>query len=411
MTTVYVPGAAISLSGRTLRASLLACVTLCCVAVHSSAWAEAYPAPGRPDPGAPCAQRGGPARWAFVCKFMTVDLWRAAGRPEFTAPDGTHWRPWFYGDVSDSGNNLLYEGFGFRRRNEGLLEAMQKTGDLPDQYDPAYVSRYWSLFRYTPWSVHFQRELGCSAAQAANPYALAGGGTDRSQLLGMGWAGVAGDADDPTGALAKGTLPVMLTLANIDTLIPVRGNGKHDTSVRDVINALARGESGVRPDYDRDGEVWLVKPKGPGKRLDDLDAAAAEAARTRRLFVNGPAQTWRQGSIAAAARARSLGGALIYVYFARDPLRPGGTDKVFARRLRYVAGHAGRRAVGDHARIVLYSPGGGEAFAAPVAGLHGVVVRRGDLWSLTARAAAGHGAAPRRCTGIASPPFADRPLH
>lgn len=303
----------------------------------------------------------------FVCRFMTVDLWRAAGRPIYTAPDGSHWRPWYYGDASQSDNNLLYEGAGLRRHNEGLLEALQQTDTLPDEYDPAYVSRYWKLFRYTPWSVHVQRALGCGPAQGVAADALTARGLDRSRLLGFGWSAIAPDDRDPTGALSAGALPAILALAYAHTA--------DGATAREAINTLARGE-GARPDFDRDGEVWLVSARGRGRALMDLDKAVGRAARVGRLFVNAAGRTWRQGLAAAAARARDLNRPLVFIYFAGDGFHPAASDDVFAERLRYLVRGAARRAArGEH--ITVYGPAGYPGTAALVAHLPGVAVLGG----------------------------------
>lgn len=356
------------------------CVLLCWATGQPPARSAAYPAPGRPVPASPCAQPSAPQWVSFVCRFMTADLWRAAGRPDFTAQDGSRWRPWYYGDVSPGDNNLLYEGAGMRRRSEGLLEALQKTGSLPDEYDPAYVSRYWQLFRYTPWSVHFERALGCGPGQIVSPYALTADSADRSQLLSFGWTAAQGDPDDPTAGLGAGALPVMLALAD--------GKG----SSRRRINALARGRGGVA-DYDRDGEVWVVKGKGRAQPIKDLDEAASRAARTGRLFVNGPGRSWRQGFGAAAALSGPAGGRLIYVYFAGNAFRPPAKDRIFAARFRYVL----RRAVKDNARIALYTPGGRQALTGLLEGLDGVAVHDTRGGSPLAGQRASSAGAPNRC--------------
>lgn len=383
MSTVFTSDTARPFAKRLFPAALVLMLVLGRPALQPAARAGAYPAPGRPDPGAPCAQGQRPPWLAFVCRFMTVDLWQAAGRPVFTAADGTHWRPWYYGDVSQSDNNLLYQGSGLRRRNEGLLEALQKTDTLPDQYDPAYVSRYWSLFRYTPWSVHFERALGCGPGRAVNPNALTGRGRDRSQLLSFGWAPLGSDAEDPTGSLAAGALPGMLTL--IEGRRPARA----------VINALAGGR-GPHPDYDRDGEVWLVKGKG-GQRIKDLDAAAAAAARTGRLFVNGPARTWRQGFQAAAAQVRAAGRPMVYIYFAGDGFHPAAADHVLTARLRYVLRGATRRAGARRTPISVFSPARRAAMIPLVGAMRGVALRRVGGPSVQ------HGAGQRGCIDVTHP--------
>lgn len=329
----------------------LLAVLLCLFAAPAGAagTAKPYPPPGSPDTGAACQRRDAPPWMGFLCSFMTVDLWRAAGRPTFTAPDGSHWQPWYYGDVADRGNNLLYEGFPYRPRREGLLEAMLKTDTLPDEYDPAYVQRFWSLFRYAPWSVHFAHQAGCGDGRLAAPRDFVaprreGDRFARTALLGLGWGQLAEDDADPTQGFTAAAMPAFMGVAEVGTMIDagLRGHNGKEQHLRHVINAMAAGAGDWHPDYARDGEVWLVPTDGTGKRVDDLDAAAAYVAKTGVLLTNGGGQSWRRGFQLAKIPARSGKRPLVYIYFAQDALYPANGSPVYRRRLRYLVDRAAR---------------------------------------------------------------------
>lgn len=197
-----------------------------------------------------CRTTDAPVWLAFACSFMTVDVWRAAGRPDYVAPDGSRWQPWYYGDLADRGNNLLYEGYPYRHRRDGLLEAMLKTGQLPDEYDPAYVPHFWSLFRYTPWSVYFEHQAGCGAHQITNPYDFAESSAmdqwfPRASLLGMGWGVLAKDAGDPTRGLGDAAMLKLTGLADLGDILGYAGGAKagQGYGLRDEINAVLLGHA------------------------------------------------------------------------------------------------------------------------------------------------------------------------
>lgn len=186
---------------------------------------------------------------------MTVRLWEAAGRPDFIAPDGSRWQPWFYGDLDNLDNNLLYEGYPYRRARAGFLEAMLQRGKLPDEYDPAYVARFWSMFRYTPWSVYFEREAGCGRGQIANPrdFTAASGMRDkfpRARLLGLGWKEVDKDSSDPTRGLGTTAMEKLMNLAE-------RGGGDFESPMERT------GASGSRPRPCLDARIGGSRRSGP----------------------------------------------------------------------------------------------------------------------------------------------------
>ena len=323
-----------------------------------------HPPPGSPDPGPPCQREGAPPWLGFFCKFMTVDLWKAAGRPTFTAPDGTHWQPWYYGDQADRGNNLLYEGHPYRPGHEGFLEAMLKTDKLPDEYDPAYVSRFWSLFRYTPWSVYFENKAGCNDRQIANPYDFAAKWNlterfPRSQLLGLGWREAAKDSNDPTAKLGDAGMLELMSAANLGSIISdgQRIRIRKRYTLRDEVNAMARGKGELRPDYARDGEVWLVNGDGAGARIDDLDTAAAYVAGTGVLFANENHNTWQDGYDAAKKLAARTKRSLVYIYFAQDIFYPVNNNELFRRRLQYLLDRAVDVASRNDLHILMISVG------------------------------------------------------
>jgi hypothetical protein len=336
---------------------------------------SAYPPPGSPDPGPPCLRRDAPPWLGFFCRFMTVDLWEAAGRPTFTAPDGSHWQPWFYGDLSTRGNNLLYEGYPYRRGREGFLEAMLKTDKLPDEYDPAYVSRFWSLFRYAPWSVYFEHKAGCNDRQIINPYDFSarGGLTGRfprAQLLGLGWSELTGDTDDPTRALGGAAMLVLMSAANLDA-VTTDGQRKriaNKYSLRDEVNAQAKGKGELHPDYFRDGEVWLVEPDGTKTRIDDLNAAAAYVVGTGVLFTNEAYSTWQDGLDLAKRQAGGTHRALVYIYFAQDLFYPVNDNRVYRQRLQYLVDRAVRLVAPDEPGFTFFSMGRSASIAAHAAG-------------------------------------------
>lgn len=166
---------------------------------------------------APACSGGPQPAWRdFYCRFMTVDRWEAAGRPDFTAPDGSRWQPWYYGDRSPQGNNVVYEGRPYVQRRAGLLEAMLKVGTLPDEYDPAYVAHYWELFRYAPWSMYAAHQAGCRGDQTVDPLVAAAAGLlPRAALLGMGDTAFGRDGHDPTAGLGPGALPALMRAAGI----------------------------------------------------------------------------------------------------------------------------------------------------------------------------------------------------
>ena len=308
-----------------------------------------YPPPGSPDPGAPCQRQDAPSWTGFFCRFMTVDLWKAAGRPDYTAPDGSHWQPWYYGDQADRGNNLLYEGYAYRPGREGILEAMLKTDTLPDEYDPAYVSRFWSLFRYTPWSVYFEHKAGCVDGAITNPYDFAATRRpndkfQRSALLGMGWDKLARDGADPTQGWGDDAMPVFMSAAYLTDIVDGGRRSrieKHRGLGREIYD-MAQGKGMLHPDYARDGEVWLVNADGTGRRVDDLDAAASYVAKTGMLVTNGADSTWQDGFDLAAIPAMSLRKSVVYIYFAQGLFYPVSDNQVYRRRLQYLVDRAAR---------------------------------------------------------------------
>lgn len=114
-----------------------------------------YPPVGSPDPGPPCQRKDRPPWLDFFCKFMTVELWEEAGRPDFTAPDGSRWHPWYYRGMNDLkldkvANYLVYAGYPDLPMRTGFLEAMLKLDKK--SYDAVHFIK---SFRYTPWSVYF----------------------------------------------------------------------------------------------------------------------------------------------------------------------------------------------------------------------------------------------------------------
>ena len=329
-----------------LAAALCLCAGQACVAGVTG---KPYPPPGSPDPGAPCQRQDAPSWMGFFCNFMTVDLWKAAGRPTYTAPDGSHWQPWYYGDQADRGNNLLYEGYAYHPGREGILEAMLKTDTLPDEYDPAYVSRFWALFRYAPWSVYFEHKAGCADGEITNPYDFAASRQpnekfQRSALLGMGWAELTRDGADPTQGLGDDAMLVFMSAAYLTDIVDAgrRSRIEKQHGLRREIDEMAHGKSVLHPDYARDGEVWLVNADGTGKRLDDLDAAAAYVAKTGMLVTNAASSTWRDGFDLAAIPATSLRKSVVYIYFAQDIFYPGSDNRVYRRRLQYLVDRAVR---------------------------------------------------------------------
>lgn len=358
-----------------MKLILLAAILCLCVGrAAADATAEPYPPPGSPDPGPPCQRKDVPPWMGFFCKFMTVDLWKAAGRPTYTAPDGSHWQPWYYGDQADRGNNLLYEGYPYRPGREGFLEAMLKTDKLPDEYDPAYVSRYWSLFRYAPWSVYFQHKAGCGAYQVTNPYDFTARWdlTDkfpRSRLLGLGWRELAGDANDPTRALGDAAMLELMSAAELGHITTARQleRIKKRYTLREEVDAMAGGKGELRPDFARDGEVWLVNPDGTGARLDDLDTAAAYVVGTQFLMTNGNYNTWRDGFDAASLQASRTNRALVYIYFAQDLFYPVNNNRVYRRRLQYLLDKAIRMVAPGAPGFTLISMGRSAPIAVPAA--------------------------------------------
>jgi hypothetical protein len=89
---------------------------------------------------------------------------------------------------------------------DGLLEGFQRQ-DSAGGKEPSR--------RYAPWSAHIKTALGCSDDRVANPYRLSTGVVPRTQLLGLGWAGVARDASDPTDTLDPEAMFVLYTAANL----------------------------------------------------------------------------------------------------------------------------------------------------------------------------------------------------
>lgn len=305
-----------------------------------AAQAGAYPPPGSPDPGAPCARPDIAQSTRFFCDFMTLERWLAAGRPDFVDASGKRWQPWFYGKDGLS-NQLLIEGKAYRPAREGWLEALFDVED----FEAEDYSYFWDLFRYTPWSVQFRYAYQCGERQMVNPPALRGQRIRREHLLTFGWEQAGADTADPTTGFDRGAMLVLETLANLEFAVDAAQRERlgEGHTVRDEINAMAEGRGAFWPDFDRDAEVWLLRPGDDPRRLDDLDRAAERLAQTGLLVTNDAISTWQDG-YAHAVKVAHERGPLLYIYFAQDAFSPLAGNRVYRQRLRYLIGRAAQDA-------------------------------------------------------------------
>lgn len=298
----------------------------------SGVHARDYPPAGSPDPGSPCAREGISQSMRFFCDFITLERWLAAGRPDFVDASGKRWQPWYYGKDGLT-NQLLIEGRPYRPSREGWLEALFDV----EAFEAEDYSYFWDLFRYTPWSVQVHHAYRCGERQMVNPGALHDGRIRREHLLALGWEGADTDRTDPTAGFDAGAMLVLETLASLDVALDPEQRARlgEGHTAHDEVNAMAEGGGMFWPDFDRDAEVWLVRPQGEPERLDDLDEAATRLAETGRLVTNDAIGKWKDGYALALRTARDRG-PLVYIYFAQDAFGPRGAQGVYRQRLGYL---------------------------------------------------------------------------
>lgn len=365
--------------GIVLRYAGVVCGLLATMAVSAAPATvkmPAYPAPGVAAPAAPCARPGPSPALDFFCRFLTQELWQRAGRPDYVEGGGKRWQVWFYGRDGDT-NQLLVEGREYLPGREGWFEALFDVGN----FDAQTYDYFWDLFRYAPWSVQFLTAGGCGGGQLLNPAALAGERFRRRHVLGLGWPGLAEDADDPARTFGAAALPQLLAVTHLQyalepALQPLPGDG---AALRIEVAALAEGHGRLWPDFDKDGGVWLIERDGTTTALPDLDEAAARFAAHGLLMTNDAMRSWESGRQAAADLARERG-PLLFMYFAGDPFLPIDRAGPYEARLRYLLAGAVRaagkpaalhvitrgRSAGIVADVLARYPGVGHETAAPV---------------------------------------------
>jgi len=289
----------------------------------------------------PVCRRGASVPWEnFFCRYMTETLWVAAGRPPLPDPrDGVPWTPLFYRrgavcvgecaiEVSASptrpGQNPLADG---------LLEGFQRK-DSAGGNQP--------IRRYAPWSAHIKSALGCSNDHVANPYRLSSGQVPRAQLLGLGWAGLARDAADPTDALDPGAMFILYTAANLGRLYSEPLANRIGAS---TLYTIGHGSGPLAPDYGRNAALSLVALDGHVEAVTDPSKAVELAASGVVVFVNDVLRN----EVYAHGEARALGAQdkqpILSLYLAQDLFTPqADNDKVRAALRSLAAGTAERGA-------------------------------------------------------------------
>jgi hypothetical protein len=263
-----------------------------------------YPPAGSPDPGPACKRQVQPNWLQFFCRFMTEKVWISAGSPSFRAADGSAWQPFF-----DPDSTLI----------EGLT--------------PIHASEAIPKPRYTPWARFFRQELRCDKHQIINPYVFRYAQARRAQLLGLNWAGLSSDPADPTSSLEDGAMFMLFTLAGLKDTHKERDSAP----LHVILFGMASGETTFRPDFQRDGEVALVRPNGTVVPLDDLDVAAKYLRQTVWLATNDVVKTKDASLHEAKLLSSKAGRPLVHIYMAQDLLTlPWSNNTTYQNRLEYL---------------------------------------------------------------------------
>lgn len=284
-----------------------------------------YPPPGSPDPGPACQRDARPKWLEFFCNFMTQDIWIAGGRQKFLAntaqPD---WIPFFSPE-------------------SGLIEGLAQTGSGGSKVKQ----------KYTPWSLHFKETMHCRKEQKVDPYIFRHTQRFRGDLLGLNWNEVSKDATDPTSGFEEGAMFMLFTLADFKESHKERTTASLST----LLFNIASGEGSFRPDYQRDGEVSLVKPDGTVMRLDSLDSAAQYMQETQWLFTNDFMKTWGEAVQDAQLLSANKARPLVHIYMAQDILTlPWANNTTYRKRLEYLIKKAATLSAGTR-KIAVMSHG------------------------------------------------------
>ena len=218
---------------------------------------------------------------------------------------------------------------------------------------------FWSYYRYTPWSVYFERLFGCNEYQIINPYNFLYLNYVRNALLSFGWPEVSKDANDPTSDFPEEAYLVSLMMVDlIKTLdlsqkMRLPGNFK----VVDEINAIAAGGGNFKPDYGRDGEVWLFRPDGSADQLADLDIAAAYVVGTGVLMTNEAMRTWQDNVASMKHYTSKNNRPVVSIYFAQDWFPPVDNNRIYRARYNYLIDKASLIANKTDSKFILVGEG------------------------------------------------------
>lgn len=269
-----------------------------------------YPEAGSGELASPCERKNQPQWVQFYCNYMTIDLWNKAGRPLFKSKNPELvWVPFYYKDV---GNKYA--------RNDGLLEGL-RLERLTN-----------SEVRYTPWSVYFKEKMGCLNSNIVNPYKFSQKAAPRSRFLAFGWKDAVIDGNDPTQVFEPGAMFVLFSLANL-----------HVWGIENWANSdhVRFGYYGyLKPDYQRDAEVWLINPNGEKKKLENLDEAAQELYRVGMMYTNDSISTWKRGFKEALGISQNKNRPFIYIYLAQDIFYAWSDNSIYRKRLKYLIDEA-----------------------------------------------------------------------
>lgn len=287
----------------------------------------------------PVCKRDASAEWeSFFCRYMTESLWVAAGKPAVPDPQGgPPWTPLFYrhGTVCVGECETKASAAPVRPDHnplaDGLLEGLQQESRTGEGSP---------IRRYAPWSTHVKSALGCSEAQVVNPYRLSSGVVPRAQLLGLGWAQVAHDAADPTDALGPGAMFILYTAANLGRLYDEPLASEIDA---DSLYAIGHGTLRVSPDFERNAQLWLVRPDGRFEAVRDLSKAIELAAKGAVVFVNDALRNQSYASGEADAVAAFGKQPVLLLYLAQDFFAPWADNPGVRAMLRGLAEGVAKR--------------------------------------------------------------------
>lgn len=294
-------------------------------------------------PPAPLCKRALGPRWQdFFCRFMTQELWRMAGHPRLRDPrGGAQWIPLFYrggssciGDCTGPGGGVELASGSFPA-SEGLIEGFEQETGGGAGVAPA---------RYAPWSVHIKRRLGCSDEQTSNPYWMARARLPRSELLGFGWDKLVRDAGDPTDDSEAGSMFVLFTAANLRALLEPEQARLIDEH---ALNQIAFGTTALmRPDFERNAEMALVRPEGTVESLRDTALAIEALSKVGTVVTNDAGRGWVDAVADAVNVAQHFQTPTVLIYNAADFFSLERDNLAVRDRLRALANGVNRRSGG-----------------------------------------------------------------